>query len=76
MQSENFIAGDKVYHKSDPSTAWVIEFIEKSEAVCSTLNPLTKIKQIESFSVVTLVKIKDTGNGGIITGNSRNRNSW
>lgn len=76
MSTNEFKSGDKVYHKSDSSTIWVIEYIEKDEAFCSTLNLQTKKKLKEAFSLVTLVKISDMGNGGVIFGNSRNRNSW
>lgn len=76
MSAMEFKPGDKVYHKSDSSTVWVIEDIEKEEAFCSTLDPQTKAKLKESFPIVTLVKINDSGNGGIIIGNSRNRYRW
>lgn len=73
MSTNEFKPGDKVYHKSDSSTIWVIEYIEKEEAFCSTLNLQTKAKQKESFPLVTIVKINSKGNGGIIIGNSRNK---
>ena len=76
MSTIEFKAGDKVYHKSDSSTIWVIEYIEKEEAFCSTLNPQTKEKHKESFSFFSLVKTSDDGNGGIIFGNYKNRNRW
>lgn len=76
MSTTEFKPGDKVYHKSDPSTVWVIENIEKEEAFCSTLNSQTKQKHKENFPLLTLIKINDTGNGGIIIGHSKNKYRW
>lgn len=76
MNNLEFNLGDKVYHKSDSSIIWVIENIENEEAYCSTLDIVTKKIQKEKFALLTLGKINDNGNGGIITGNSKNPHRW
>lgn len=76
MNKIEFNPGDKVYHKSNSSVIWIIEKIENDEAYCSTLNNETRQKTNERFSLVTIAKINDQGNGGIIFGHSRNKNHY
>ena len=78
--SENteFNLGDKVYHKSNSSIIWVIERIEKekNEAHCSTLDGVTKELKRERFALITLNRVDERGNGGIIFGRTPNKHSW
>lgn len=76
MNNIEFNPGDKVYHKSNSSLIWVIEKIENNEAYCSTVNKETRQKTNERFLLVTIAKISDSGNGGIVFGNSRNKNHF
>jgi hypothetical protein len=70
--------GDKVYHKSDSSTVWVVEKLgrENKEAHCSTLDSETKKLIKERFLVVTLGKINEEGSSRIVFGGSRNKHSY
>jgi hypothetical protein len=73
MNKIEFNPGDKVYHKSNSSIVWIIEKIENDEAYCSTVNNDTRQKSNERFALVTIAKINDQGYGGIMFGNSRDR---
>lgn len=76
MSKTDFIAGDKVFHKSDYSVIWVIERIEENEAFCSTLLKDSKKLTKEKFSLSSIEKMDTTSSTIIIGSRKRNNNYY
>lgn len=77
MSNKQLKPGDKIYHKSDSSTIWVIESLDEKEIYCSTLNKETKQLQKEKFLITTIEKIEENDLAGrILWGKSDNNHRW
>lgn len=76
MNNTTFNLGDKVFHKSDPLTIWIIEKIDNNEAYCSTLNNATKELKKEKFDLVTLEKKQADGGLGIYVSGQHRKNHY
>jgi hypothetical protein len=59
MENAEFKIGDKIFHLSNSSVAWVIEKIENDLVTCSTLMRGTLEYRKENFSITSIKKAAD-----------------
>ncbi len=76
MSNIEFNPGDKVFHKSDYTTIWIIEMIEENEVFCSTLLKDSKKLIKEKFSPTSIEKVETNSNPIFIGNKTRNNHFW
>jgi len=73
MSENSFKEGDKIFHKSNPSIAWIIEKIEGNDAVCSTVISETLEYKKHKFSIMSIEKC---ATNTVIVGGRKKRNNY
>lgn len=56
MDAKDIKIGDKIFHKSNSTIAWVVERINENEVYCSTVIKETLEQKKETFSVTSIEK--------------------
>ena len=75
MNNIEYKLGDRIFHKSDYTTIWIIEEIDDKEVICSTLLKDTKKLIKEKFSFTSIEKV-ETNSNPIFIGNKGRENHF
>jgi|GEM_PF-3931484 len=60
METKDIKIGDRIFHKSNSTIAWVVERITGDEVYCSTVMKDTLEQKKETFSITSIDKCAES----------------